>query len=76
VEQLHLMSEALRTIAILACYLTAVLVLGLVDAALTLLLLRWSAKIKKDAITTEAVPTVLSDGTRVYRVGGGIKRWD
>ena len=77
-EDLRIIGEFVRVVAILLAYITAVLVLAIADAAMTLLLFRWSSKIKKASeLPQPEVPLPqLPPDHQVVVLGGGIKRWD
>ena len=77
-DKIAMVRDLVGGIAIVAAYVTAVLLLALIDVGMTLLLLRWSSKIKGFAqLPQPEVPLPkLPDDHKVVVVGGGIRKWD
>ena len=77
-EDLQVIGEFVRVVAVLFAYVTAVLVMALADVGITVLLLKWSSKIRKASeLPQPEVPLPqLPDDHKVVVLGGAVKRWD
>jgi hypothetical protein len=76
--KLEMLRQVISTAVIVFCYVTAVLLLALVDAGLTLLLIRWGTKVKELSQLPQPdapLPTLPSDH-KVVVLGGGIRKWE
>jgi hypothetical protein len=75
-EDLQAIREALLHVAVIFAFVTAVLVMALADVGMTLILMRWSSKIRKSSeLPQPSLPELPSDH-QVVVLGGGVKRWD
>jgi hypothetical protein len=77
-DKIELVRDVVGGVAIVGVYVSAVLLLALLDVGMTLLLIRWSAKIRKASeLPQPEVPLPkLPDDHKVVVLGGGIKKWD
>jgi hypothetical protein len=72
------MRDLILNVAVLFAFVTAVLVMALADMGITLLLFKWSSKIKKaSTLPQPKVPLPeLPPDHKVVVLGGGVKRWE
>jgi hypothetical protein len=77
-EDLQAIREALLHVAVIFAFVTAVLVMALADVGMTLILMKWSGKIRKASeLPQPEVPLPqLPPDHQVVVIGGGVKRWD
>jgi hypothetical protein len=77
-KDLHIIREALLHVAVIFAFVTAVLLMALADVGMTVLLLKWSTKIRKAReLDQPQVPLPeLPPDHKVIVLGGGIKKWD
>jgi hypothetical protein len=77
-DKVELVRDVAGGVAIVGVYITAVLALALLDVAMTWLLIRLSAKIKKASeLPQPEVPLPqLPDDHKVVVLGGAVKRWE
>jgi hypothetical protein len=78
-EKLQMVRDALGAVAMVLGFVGAVLMLVLVDAGLTLLVIRWTHKVKKalEISQPEAPPLPkLPEDHTVTVIGGGLTRWE
>jgi hypothetical protein len=77
-EQLEMVRDVLGGVAMVLGFIGAVLLLALFDVGLTLLLVRWSSKVKQltNLAQPEAPLPQLPQDHKVVVLGGGIKKWD
>jgi hypothetical protein len=78
-EKLQMVRDALGAVAMVLGFVGAVLMLVLVDAGLTLLLIRWTHKVKKalELPQPQSPPMpALPDDHKVTIIGGGVRKWE
>jgi hypothetical protein len=77
-DKLQVVRDVVGTVAIVFCYITAVLVMALADVGMSLLLVKWSGRLKKlsHLPQPEAPLPKLPDDQKVVVIGGGLKRWE
>jgi hypothetical protein len=78
ITKLEFARQAVGTAAVVFAYVTAVLVMALADVAMTVLLIKWSSKIRKASeLPQPKVPLPeLPPDHKVVVIGGGVKRWE
>jgi hypothetical protein len=81
-QRLDFLRDVLYAVLTLFGFATAVLTLALVDVGLTLLLVRWSHKVKHYGFLPQPkapeslLPELPADQGTVTILGGGIRKWD
>ena len=77
-EDLQVIGEFVRAVAVIIAFVTGILVMALADVGMTVLLLKWSSKIRKASELPQPevpLPQLPSDH-QVVVIGGGIKKWE
>jgi hypothetical protein len=77
-NKLQVLRDVVTTAAIVFAYVTAVLVMALADAAITVLLFKLSGKIKKasELPQPQVLLPELPPDHKVVVIGGGIRKWE
>jgi hypothetical protein len=77
-DNLHVLREVVTTVAVLFAYVTAVLVMAIADVGMTVLLLKWSGRIRKasELPQPEVLLPELPPDHKVVVIGGAIRKWD
>jgi hypothetical protein len=77
-DRLQVVRDVVGGVAIIFCYITAVLGMALVDAGMTLLLFKASGKIKKAVELDQPkapLPELPPDHKVDVVIGGGLRKW-
>jgi uncharacterized membrane protein YciS (DUF1049 family) len=78
-QRLDFLRDVLYAVVVIFGFATAVLTLALVDVGLTLLLVRWSHKVKRLTELPQPeslLPELPADQGTVTILGGGIRKWE
>jgi hypothetical protein len=77
-EDLQVLGEFVRAVAAIIAFVTGILVMALADVGMTVLLLKWSSKIRKASELPQpevALPQLPPDH-KVVVIGGGVRKWE